>query len=68
MGRDHRITNFNVSGGAGPQEASLNEWILIEIMIRIKVKINKKTAINNSRTRAAEFKAQAEYTEANKEA
>ncbi|KAH9595428.1 hypothetical protein MS3_00010153, partial [Schistosoma haematobium] len=30
--------------------------------------INKKTAINNSRTRAAEFKAQAKYTEANNEA
>lgn len=55
-----------MSEGSGSQQPSSEERIPIETVIRIEVKINKKTAINNSRTRAAEFEAQVEYTEANK--
>ncbi|VDP09224.1 unnamed protein product, partial [Schistosoma curassoni] len=43
------------------------EWISIETLDRIKERKNKKTAINNSRTRAEKFQAQAEYIEANKQ-
>ncbi|VDP01642.1 unnamed protein product [Schistosoma mattheei] len=43
------------------------EWISIETLERIKERKNKKTAINNSRTRAEKVKAQAEYIEANKQ-
>ncbi|VDP63162.1 unnamed protein product [Schistosoma mattheei] len=42
------------------------EWISIETLNRVKERKNKKTAINNSRTRAEKVQAQAEYTEANK--
>ncbi|VDP20244.1 unnamed protein product [Schistosoma margrebowiei] len=42
------------------------EWIFIETLDNIQERKNKKTVINNSRTRAAKVKAQAEYTEANK--
>ncbi|VDP89232.1 unnamed protein product, partial [Schistosoma mattheei] len=43
------------------------EWISIETLDRIKERNNKKTAINNSRTRAEKVQAQAEYMEANKQ-
>ncbi|VDP79480.1 unnamed protein product [Schistosoma mattheei] len=43
------------------------EWISIETLDKIKERKNKKTAFNNSRTRAEEVQAQAEYTEANKQ-
>ncbi|VDP63041.1 unnamed protein product [Schistosoma mattheei] len=43
------------------------EWISIETPDRIKEKKKKKTAINNGRTRAEKFQAQAEYIEANKQ-
>ncbi|CAH8666602.1 unnamed protein product [Schistosoma haematobium] len=43
------------------------EWISIETLDRIKERKNKKTAINNSRTRAEKVQAQAEYIEANKQ-
>ncbi|VDP60953.1 unnamed protein product [Schistosoma curassoni] len=42
------------------------EWISTETLDRIKERKNKKTAINNSRTRAEKVQAQAEYIEANK--
>ncbi|VDO62168.1 unnamed protein product [Schistosoma margrebowiei] len=38
------------------------EWIFIEKLDKIKERKNKKTAINNSRTRAEKVKAHAEYT------
>ncbi|VDP59447.1 unnamed protein product [Schistosoma mattheei] len=41
-------------------------WITTKTLDKIQERKNKKTAINNSRTRAEEVKAQAEYTEANK--
>ncbi|VDP87125.1 unnamed protein product [Schistosoma mattheei] len=41
------------------------EWISKETLNKIKEEKNKKTAINNSRTRAEKAKAQAEYTEEN---
>ncbi|VDP30831.1 unnamed protein product [Schistosoma mattheei] len=43
------------------------EWISIETLNNIKERKNKKTAINNSRTRAEKVQAQAEYIEANKQ-
>ncbi|VDO57150.1 unnamed protein product [Schistosoma margrebowiei] len=43
------------------------ECISIETLDKIKERKNKKTALNNSRTRAAKVKAQTEYTEANKQ-
>ncbi|VDP76932.1 unnamed protein product, partial [Schistosoma curassoni] len=43
------------------------EWISIETLDKTKERKNKKTAINNSRTRAAKVQAQAEYIEANKQ-
>ncbi|VDO76949.1 unnamed protein product [Schistosoma mattheei] len=38
------------------------EWISTETLDKIKERKNKKTAINNSRTRAEKVKAHAEYT------
>ncbi|VDP19294.1 unnamed protein product [Schistosoma margrebowiei] len=43
------------------------EWISIATLDKIKERKNKKTAINNSRTRAEKVQAQAEYKEANKQ-
>ncbi|VDP44376.1 unnamed protein product [Schistosoma margrebowiei] len=43
------------------------EWISIETLDKIKERKNKKAGINNSRTRAEKFQAQAKYTEANKQ-
>ncbi|VDO58867.1 unnamed protein product [Schistosoma margrebowiei] len=43
------------------------EWISIKTLDRIKERKNKKTAINNSRTRAEKVQAHAEYIEANKQ-
>ncbi|VDP85336.1 unnamed protein product [Schistosoma mattheei] len=43
------------------------EWIFKETLDKIKERKNKKTAINNSRTRAEKVQAQAEYIEANKQ-
>ncbi|VDP16517.1 unnamed protein product [Schistosoma margrebowiei] len=43
------------------------EWISIETLDRIKERKNKKTAINNNRTRTEKVKAQTVYTEANKQ-
>ncbi|CAH8550340.1 unnamed protein product [Schistosoma guineensis] len=43
------------------------EWISIETLNKIKERKNKKTAINNSRTRTKKVQAQAEYIEANKQ-
>ncbi|VDP30728.1 unnamed protein product [Schistosoma mattheei] len=43
------------------------ECISMEILDNIKERKNKKTVINNSRTRTEKVKAQAEYTEVNKQ-
>ncbi|VDP87145.1 unnamed protein product, partial [Schistosoma mattheei] len=43
------------------------EWISTETLDKIKERKNKKTAINNGRTRAEKVQAQAEYIEANKQ-
>ncbi|VDP33962.1 unnamed protein product [Schistosoma curassoni] len=43
------------------------EWISIDILERIRRRNSNKTEINNSRTGAEKFKAQAEYTEASKQ-
>ncbi|VDO81034.1 unnamed protein product [Schistosoma mattheei] len=44
-----------------------NQWISVGTLDKIEEKKNKKTAINNSRTRAEEVEARVEYTEANKQ-
>ncbi|VDP53111.1 unnamed protein product [Schistosoma margrebowiei] len=51
----------------GLKEHHHKEWISIETLDKIKGRKNKKTAINNNRTRAEKVQAQAEYTEANKQ-
>ncbi|VDP25569.1 unnamed protein product [Schistosoma margrebowiei] len=43
------------------------EWITVDTLDKIQEKRNKKAAINTSRTRAEKSKAQAEYTEVNKQ-
>ncbi|VDP63889.1 unnamed protein product [Schistosoma mattheei] len=43
------------------------EWITVDTPDKIQERRNKKAAINTSRTRAENVKAQAEYTEANKQ-
>ncbi|CAH8626502.1 unnamed protein product [Schistosoma haematobium] len=43
------------------------EWITVDTLDKILERRNKKAAINTSRTRAEKAKAQAEYTEINKQ-
>ncbi|VDO59903.1 unnamed protein product [Schistosoma margrebowiei] len=43
------------------------EWITVDTLYKIQERRNKKAAINTSRTRAEKAKAQAEYTEVNKQ-
>ncbi|VDO63155.1 unnamed protein product [Schistosoma margrebowiei] len=43
------------------------EWITVDTLDKIEERRNKKAAINTSRTRAEKAKAQAEYTEVNKQ-
>ncbi|VDP46372.1 unnamed protein product [Schistosoma margrebowiei] len=43
------------------------ECITVDILDKIQERMNKKAAINTSRTRAEKAKAQAEYTEVNKQ-
>ncbi|VDP84734.1 unnamed protein product [Schistosoma mattheei] len=43
------------------------QWIFVETLDKTKERKNKKTAINNSRTRAEKIQAQAEHIEANKQ-
>ncbi|VDO47426.1 unnamed protein product [Schistosoma margrebowiei] len=43
------------------------EWITVDTLDKIQERKNKKAAINISRTRAKKAKAQAEYTEVNKQ-
>ncbi|VDP49505.1 unnamed protein product [Schistosoma margrebowiei] len=42
------------------------EWITVDTLDKIQERRNKKAAINTSRTRAENTKAQSEYTEVNK--
>ncbi|VDO55444.1 unnamed protein product [Schistosoma margrebowiei] len=44
-----------------------NEWITVDTLYEIQERRNKKAAINTSRKRAEKVKAQAEYTEVNKQ-
>ncbi|VDP43767.1 unnamed protein product [Schistosoma margrebowiei] len=43
------------------------EWITVDTLDKIQESRNKKAAINSGRTKAAKAKAQAEYTEVNKQ-
>ncbi|VDP70374.1 unnamed protein product [Schistosoma mattheei] len=51
----------------GRKKYRRKEWVSIEILDKIQERKDKKTANNNSRTRTEKVKAQAEYTEANRE-
>ncbi|CAH8630825.1 unnamed protein product [Schistosoma intercalatum] len=43
------------------------EWITVDTLGKIQERRDKKAAMNTSRTRAEKTKAQAEYTEVNKQ-
>ncbi|VDO66018.1 unnamed protein product [Schistosoma curassoni] len=49
----------------GSKKHHYKEWISMETLEKIQERKNKKTAIDNSRTRAEKVKTQAAYTEAN---
>ncbi|CAH8471399.1 unnamed protein product [Schistosoma rodhaini] len=51
----------------GQKKHHHKEWITVGTLDKIEARRNKKVAINISRTRAEKAKAQAEYTEANKQ-
>ncbi|KAK4470008.1 hypothetical protein MN116_000037, partial [Schistosoma mekongi] len=51
----------------GLKKQHQKEWISVSTLDKIQERRNRKTAINNSRTRAEKAKAQAEYTEVNKQ-
>ncbi|VDO65057.1 unnamed protein product [Schistosoma margrebowiei] len=51
----------------GHKKQHHKEWITVDTLGKIQERRNKKVAINTSRTRAEKAKAQAEYTEANKQ-
>nr|KAG5707082.1 hypothetical protein BaRGS_011793 [Batillaria attramentaria] len=51
----------------GPKKHQHKEWISADSLSKIKMRKEKKMAVNNSRTRAEKAKAQAGYTEANKQ-
>ncbi|CAH8530029.1 unnamed protein product [Schistosoma rodhaini] len=50
-----------------PKKHHHKEWISMGTLDKIQERKNKKLAINNSRTRAGKVKAQADYSEANRE-
>ncbi|VDP78925.1 unnamed protein product, partial [Schistosoma curassoni] len=51
----------------GHEKRHHKEWITVDTLDKIQERRNKKAAINTSRTRAEKAKAQAEYTEVNKQ-
>ncbi|CAI2725223.1 unnamed protein product [Schistosoma spindalis] len=51
----------------GQKKHHHKDWITIDTLDKIQERRNKKAAINTSRTRAEEAKAQAEYAEVNKQ-
>ncbi|VDP58782.1 unnamed protein product [Schistosoma mattheei] len=51
----------------GLKKRHYKEWISIETPYKIQERKNKKTAIHCSRTRTEKVKAQAEYTESDKQ-
>ncbi|XP_076439127.1 uncharacterized protein LOC143278001 [Babylonia areolata] len=51
----------------GPKRHQQKEWISAVTLGKIEKRKQKKAAVNNSRTRAAKAKAQADFTEANRE-
>lgn len=50
----------------GPKTYTHKEWISTETLRKIQERREKKTAVNNSRTRTAKAKANDEYAEANR--
>ncbi|VDO85247.1 unnamed protein product [Schistosoma curassoni] len=57
-------TCYEVLGHNKPHH---REWITVDTLDKIQERRNKKAAINTSRTRTERAKAQAEYTEVNKQ-
>ncbi|CAI2734940.1 unnamed protein product [Schistosoma spindalis] len=51
----------------GQKKHHHKDWITVDTLDKIQERRNKKAAINTSRTRAEKVKAQAEYTEVNKQ-
>ncbi|CAI2732551.1 unnamed protein product [Schistosoma spindalis] len=51
----------------GQKKHHHKEWITVDTLDKIQERRNRKAAINTSRTRAEKVKAQAEYTEVNKQ-
>ncbi|KAH9588275.1 hypothetical protein MS3_00005719 [Schistosoma haematobium] len=51
----------------GHKKHHRKEWVTVYTLDKIQERRNKKAAINTSRTRAEKAKAQAEYTEVNKQ-
>ena len=51
----------------GPRTPQQKEWISVETLRKVQMRKEKKTAVNNSRTRTAKAKAQEEYAEVNRE-
>ncbi|VDP40477.1 unnamed protein product [Schistosoma margrebowiei] len=52
---------------SGHKKHHQKEWITVDKLDKIQERRNKKAAINTNRTRAEKAKAQAEYTEVNKQ-
>ncbi|KAI0236206.1 Breakpoint cluster region protein [Lamellibrachia satsuma] len=51
----------------GPRTPQQKEWISVETLRKVQMRKEKKTAVNNSRTRTAKAKVQEEYAEVNRE-
>ena len=51
----------------GYRKHTHKEWITADTLRKIEVRKQKKSAVNNSRTRTSKAKAQEEYSEANRE-
>ncbi|VDP26421.1 unnamed protein product [Schistosoma curassoni] len=66
IGIEEALTS-SCQGVLGRKNHHHKEQISIETLDRFKERKNKKTAINNSRTRAEKVKVQTEYIEANKQ-
>ena len=50
----------------GKEKYQQKDWISADTVNKVQVRMEKKGAVNNSRTRAAKAAAQEEYTEANR--
>ncbi|VDP32718.1 unnamed protein product [Schistosoma curassoni] len=63
----NKMKSQNANRVLGHKKHHHKEWITVDTLDKILERRNKKAAINTSRTRAEKAKAQAEYTEINKQ-